>query len=181
MVRGKSDHSTVVLEKKVKSWGIENEVSLGKLKLIEFSKQVLVKHHVVEIVNHLVKVIKFLEVLSLILQGFSEALVLILIVFDVTALVIECVTVLWKVYHVFLHNPNDLFALLLQFLKSLLLLLVHHDLLLVLGECLTHRVILILLLLREHFMIHGRMQVALSEWLVHLGSQRDLPRLQIRV
>ena len=54
VVWGKSDHSTVVLKKKVKSWGIENEVSLGKLELIELSKQVLMKHHVVEIVNHLI-------------------------------------------------------------------------------------------------------------------------------
>jgi hypothetical protein len=116
MVWGKSDYSTVVLEKKVKSRGIENEVSLGKLELIEFSKQVLMKHHVVEIVNHLVKVIELLEVFPLILQGLSEALVLILIVFDVSALVIESVIVLRKIYHVFLHYPNDLFALLLQLL-----------------------------------------------------------------
>jgi hypothetical protein len=52
------------------------------------------KHHVVEIIDHLIEVVELLQVLSLGFQLLPEALILILLILDVPALLIEGIPVL---------------------------------------------------------------------------------------
>lgn len=59
------------------------------------SKEVLMKHHVVEIIDHLIKIVKLLKILPLNFECLPEALVLILLILDVSALLIKCVLILW--------------------------------------------------------------------------------------
>ncbi len=156
-------------------------IPLGELVLIHLPEQVLMKHHVVEVVDHLIEVVELLQILPLGFQLLPKRLVFVLLVLNVSALLIQGVTILWKVNHVFSHHTHYLFTFFLQTLQALLLLLVHYYFVVIFFEGKGNWIVLVYFRLRKYFLVDGGMQVAFFEGLVQLGSESDFLGLETRV
>jgi hypothetical protein len=92
-----SNDATVVLKQQIQAGSIKDLISFREFELVELPEEMLMEHHVVEVVDDLVQVIQLFQTLTLGFESLTEFLILVFLVLDVTTLLKQAVTVLGEV------------------------------------------------------------------------------------